>query len=198
MRETIMSTQYPLQIASFATDLGWMAVLGAGPTIKQLVFGYPSRAAAIGALDPALVAKASAADAWPELVARLTAYAAGDRVDFADVPLDLDHLSPFQRRVIKHCRAIGYGQTRSYAALANASGSARAARAVGNTMASNRFPIVVPCHRVVHADGRLGHYSAPDGPHMKARLLALEQSPSAPTARGQKGNRPRRAVLART
>jgi methylated-DNA-[protein]-cysteine S-methyltransferase len=191
-----MSTQHPLQIVSFATDLGWMAVLGAGPTIKQLVFGYPSRAAAIGALDPALAAEAETADAWPDLVARLTAYAAGDCVDFADVQLDLDHLSPFQRRVIIRCRAIGYGETRSYAALAEASGSARAARAVGNTMASNRFPIVVPCHRVVHADGRIGHYSAPDGPHMKARLLELEQGPLAPAACRPEAKRPRRAVLA--
>jgi methylated-DNA-[protein]-cysteine S-methyltransferase len=191
-----MSTQDPLQMVSFATDLGWMAVLGAGPAIKQIVFGYPSRAAAIGALDPALAAEAETADAWPELVARLTAYAAGDHVDFSDVLLDLDHLSPFQRRVIKRCRAIGYGQTRSYAALAEASGSARAARAVGNTMASNRFPIVVPCHRVVHADGRIGRYSAPDGQHMKVRLLELEQGPLAPAARRPKAKRPRRAVLA--
>ena len=72
------------------------------------------------------------------------------------------------------CRRIPYGRTMSYAELAAKAGSPNAARAVGNCMAGNRIPLIVPCHRVVCSDGRLGSYSAPGGTRMKRRLLDLE------------------------
>jgi methylated-DNA-[protein]-cysteine S-methyltransferase len=108
------------------------------------------------------------------LVERLTAFAAGERDSLADIPIDVGRLGKFQRRVAKQCRSIPYGQTISYAELAAKSGSPRAARAVGNCMAGNRIPLIVPCHRVVRSDGRLGSFSAPGGVGMKRRLLALE------------------------
>jgi methylated-DNA-[protein]-cysteine S-methyltransferase len=180
-----MPSEHSLEVVSFATELGWIALAGSGSTVKHIVFNYPSRAAAISALDQKLgfdeklAARASTGHTWASLVARLQDYAAGGCDDFRDVELDLDHLTAFQRRVIKHCRAIGYGRTSSYGALAKASGSQRAARAVGNTMATNRFPLIVPCHRVINADGSIGNYGAPDGTRMKVRLLTMERAPLA-------------------
>ena len=114
----------------------------------------------------------------PEFVLRLAeriqSYAAGTDEDFSDVPLDLSHLTEFQRRVVKECRRIRVGQTLSYADLAAKAGSPGAARAVGNTMARNRFPIVVPCHRVIGSAGSLGGFSAPSGISLKRRMLDLE------------------------
>jgi methylated-DNA-[protein]-cysteine S-methyltransferase len=176
-----MARQVSLQIACFASDLGWMTVVGTGETVYRIGFGYPSRAAALNALDSGL-ANAEERDWCPSLVARLQEFASGHRVDFGDVKLQLDHLTPFQRRTVKHCRAIAYGKTRSYGELAALSGSERAARAVGSTMASNRFPIVVPCHRVINSDGSPGNYSAVDGVRMKIRLLAMEQGLQAPAS----------------
>lgn len=170
-----MSIEHPLQVVSFATDLGWMAVVGAGSKIKQVVFGYPSRAAAWNALGLSFLDEVQAGNWWPSLVERLRDYAAGARVDFRDLVVDFDHLTPFQRRVVKHCRSIGYGKTRSYGELAALSGSERAARAVGNTMAMNRYPIIVPCHRVINSDGSIGNYSGIDGQRMKIRLLSMER-----------------------
>jgi O-6-methylguanine DNA methyltransferase len=95
-------------------------------------------------------------------------------VAFDDVTLALDHLSPFQQRVIAACRAIGYGATRSYGEVAALAGSPGAARAVGQVMAGNRMPLVVPCHRVLAAGGKLGGFSAPQGLNLKRHLLALE------------------------
>ena len=95
-------------------------------------------------------------------------------MDFSDVPLALDHLTPFGRRVVAACRRIPWGQTRSYGELAAECGSPGAARAVGSVMAKNRYPLIVPCHRVLAAGGELGGYSAPDGLKMKRRLLAME------------------------
>jgi methylated-DNA-[protein]-cysteine S-methyltransferase len=164
-----------LELASFSTELGWMAMVASKSTIKQLVFGYASAAAAQAALDTALSAGAAAGDEWLWLIERVGEFAAGKCVDFGDVPVDLSHLTGFQRRVVKHCRAIPYGQTRSYGELAALAGSPRAARAVGNTMASNRFAIIVPCHRVINADGSLGRYGAPGGSQAKRRMVEMER-----------------------
>ncbi|MEX0678627.1 MAG: methylated-DNA--[protein]-cysteine S-methyltransferase [Pirellulales bacterium] len=170
-----MTRKGPLEIASFSTELGWMAMVASESTIVQIVYGYASAAAALAALDAALARAAIAGDDWLGLVERLQDFAAGKNVDFRDVPIELSHLTAFQRRVVKHCRAIPYGQTRSYGELAALAGSPRAARAVGNTMAANRFAIVVPCHRVVNADGSAGHYGAPGGSRFKRRVLEMER-----------------------
>ena len=112
---------------------------------------------------------------WHEaLVERLRAYASGDCVEFSDVQIDVARLTPFRRRVTAACRAIRYGETLTYGELAAAAGSPRAARAVGSCMAANRYPLIVPCHRVVAAGGRLGDFSAPGGVATKRRLLAME------------------------
>jgi len=189
------SIERPLQVVSFATDLGWMAIAGAGSTIKQLVFGYPSRASAWAALESLVATPVQPGNWWPSLVDRLRDYAAGSPVDFRDVSLDLHHLTPFQVRVVKHCRAIGYGKTRSYGELAALAGSERAARAVGNTMALNRFPLVVPCHRVINSDGSIGNYSGVDGQRTKIRLLSMERSVSPPPPHTRKAGAKSRAPV---
>jgi methylated-DNA-[protein]-cysteine S-methyltransferase len=164
----------PCTILVFPSRLGWMAVLVAGTTVRQLTFGHPTAAAARAALDPELAAGATPSRKESPLVRRLRAYASGAADDFRDVRIDLGPLSEFQRRVLIQCRRVGYGSTISYARLAAKAGHPRAARAVGNCMAGNRIPLIAPCHRVVCSDGRLGAYSAPGGVLMKRRLLALE------------------------
>jgi methylated-DNA-[protein]-cysteine S-methyltransferase len=109
-----------------------------------------------------------------ELVDDLQRFAAGEEVEFADVRVALDHLTPFARRIVAACRRIGWGRVSSYGELAARCGSPGAARAVGSVMAKNRYPLVVPCHRVLASGGGLGGYSAPEGLQMKRRLLAME------------------------
>jgi methylated-DNA-[protein]-cysteine S-methyltransferase len=169
-----MRSKPSVQVASVATDLGWVALLASADTLRHIVFGYPTQAAAFAALDQALLEQAEPGSYGDRIAARLVKYAAGELVDFSDLAIELADSTPFQRRVVKACRAIGYGQTCSYGELARRSGSGRAARAVGNTMAANRYPLVVPCHRVIHAGGALGGFSAADGTCMKDRLLRLE------------------------
>jgi methylated-DNA-[protein]-cysteine S-methyltransferase len=175
-----MARQSPPQIASFPTELGWMAMVATETMVKQIVFGYPSAAAATAALNAELADAAIAGDDWLWLGQRVQDFAAGRNASFGDVSIDLAHLTTFQRRVIKHCRAIPHGQTRSYGQLAALAGSPRAARAVGSTMAANRYSIVVPCHRVVNSDGSPGRYGGPGGSQLKRQLLALEQHTAAP------------------
>ncbi len=91
------------------------------------------------------------------------------------VALDDAGVPAFHRKVYAAARAIAPGSTRSYRALAEAAGSPLASRAVGQSMAKNPFPIVVPCHRVLAADGRIGGFSAPGGVETKLRMLAIER-----------------------
>jgi methylated-DNA-[protein]-cysteine S-methyltransferase len=181
-----MSAKKILELTTFPTPLGWMAFVADASCVHRLIFGLPSEAAIVAALGAQLIDRAEPQGPWSWLVERLRQYLSGQHVEFDDVPLQLDHLSRFQQRVVRHCRAIPYGQTRSYKQLAEASGSPRAARAVGNTMATNRYPIIVPCHRVVSASGSVGEYSGAAGQRTKLRLLEIEglgSSPPAPTRR---------------
>ncbi|MEE8061010.1 MAG: methylated-DNA--[protein]-cysteine S-methyltransferase [Gemmatimonadales bacterium] len=119
-----------------------------------------------------------------ERVARaLTGHLGGAMDDLATIPLDLDHLAPFHQRVYRAARQIPPGRTVSYGALAAMAGSPGAARAVGQAMRRNPFPLVVPCHRVVAADGSLGGFSAVGGTNTKRRLLAIERRAVAETGR---------------
>ncbi len=151
-----------------------MALVTAGETVERLTFGHRTAAAAGKAIEPEIANSAERVAAETPLSRRLQAYASGNPDSFRDVVVDLGRFSPFQRRVLKGCRRIPPGKTASYAELAAKVGFPGAARAVGNCMAANRTPLIVPCHRVIRADGTLGPYSAPGGTAMKRRLLAME------------------------
>lgn len=106
------------------------------------------------------------------LAERLRAYFAGARDDFADVELDLEACTAFQRAVVDALRAVPYGETVTYGELAALAGHERAQRAAGTVCAQNRFSLFVPCHRVVGASS-LGSYGTL-GIGYKRRLLELE------------------------
>jgi len=101
----------------------------------------------------------------------LDEYFGGQRQDF-DLPLDLSLSRGFRLLVQRLLPEIGYGQTRTYRQVAELAGSPRAIRAVGTACATNPLPVVVPCHRVLRADGTIGGYIG--GPDAKAALLRLE------------------------
>jgi methylated-DNA-[protein]-cysteine S-methyltransferase len=112
--------------------------------------------------------------AFAELIALARAYFAGRRVSFRAVRCDLPPAATFAGRVLRACRNIPYGRTISYGRLASAAGNPKAARAAAAVMARNPMPLVIPCHRVIYADGGLGGFSAPAGVVQKRRLLRLE------------------------
>ncbi len=102
---------------------------------------------------------------------------AGRAVDLRDVPLDDRGIDEFRRAVYAATREIAPGTTRSYGEIARAIGRPDGARDVGVALARNRFPIIVPCHRVVAANGALTGFSAPGGLDTKRRMLELEGAP---------------------
>lgn len=128
-----------------------------------------------GQIEAAMVDRGVEAPALSDVPARyadcLLAYAAGDPVDPATLPVELLG-TPFQLRVWEALRRIPRGDVRSYASIAAEIGAPRATRAVGMANGANPIALAVPCHRVIEAGLRLGGFSA--GVAMKRRLLALE------------------------
>ncbi|HYC70552.1 MAG TPA: methylated-DNA--[protein]-cysteine S-methyltransferase [Opitutaceae bacterium] len=109
------------------------------------------------------------------LVERVQQHLDGRLQDFSDIPLDWPRVSEFQRAVYLQAQAIKPGFKRSYGEIARALAlGPEAARAVGVALASNPWPLVVPCHRVVSASNKMTGFSAPGGVRTKTRLLALE------------------------
>ncbi len=127
-----------------------------------------TKAASAGtaALPPAIAA----------LVADIQRYLAGEAVDFAAAAVDLSGLDPFRRKLYETMRSLPWGCTTTYGDLARQLGSTgwEGARDVGEAMGRNPVPVVIPCHRVLAAGGRLGGFSAHGGAKTKAKLLALE------------------------
>ncbi|MCW4462152.1 methylated-DNA--[protein]-cysteine S-methyltransferase [Sphingomonas sp. BT-65] len=102
-------------------------------------------------------------------------YFAGEQVDFAGVPVDLGVQEPFFERVYGVVRQLGWGETATYGAIARMLGAGpEFARDVGQAMAANPVPLIIPCHRVTAANGRIGGFSAPGGALSKARMLEIE------------------------
>ena len=102
-------------------------------------------------------------------------YFAGEETDFSHVPLDLAGQDAFFAQIYDALRQIGWGRTTTYGALAKEVGAGReAARDVGEAMAKNPTPLIIPCHRVLAAGGKIGGFSAPGGSKTKTRMLELE------------------------
>jgi len=161
-----------VSIAAVKTAMGWLGIAWSERGLVKVTLPQPTEAAALGGLpggDPAPLAPPNL-----DVIAladRLCRYFDGEAVTL-DEPLDPAIGTPFQRRVWAICRAIPRGETRTYGELAHQAGSPRAARAVGQAMARNPWPVLVPCHRVLGSDQRLTGYGG--GLEMKRQLLVME------------------------
>jgi methylated-DNA-[protein]-cysteine S-methyltransferase len=109
-------------------------------------------------------------------IGRIKGLLRGDANDLSDVALDMTEVPPFDRRVYEVTRTIPPGATLSYGEVALRLGSRGAARAVGRALGRNPFAIIVPCHRVVAAGGKVGGFSAGGGVATKRRLLEIERA----------------------
>lgn len=108
----------------------------------------------------------------PELEEMFEEYFSGKEVDFSTLAVDLSFLTPFQKAVLVEVRKIKWGEVRSYEEIGELLGGKEKARAVGQALARNPLPIIIPCHRVIRKDGGLGGFSW--GLEWKRLLLNLE------------------------
>lgn len=174
-----------------ATALGDIYIHAVGGTPVRIGFRPPEPDADV------LLAKDEPPPAVRDLMRALIHVLEGKEADreVVDGLLSSTRFSRFQRHVYRAVLSIPRGSTLSYRQVAELAGSPGAARAVGNAMRRNPFPVIIPCHRVIRSDGSPGGYSGPAG--MKERLLALEGVlesrkgvPGTPCARGSSGDMP--------
>lgn len=169
-------------MALFETPIGRVAVAWQGPTVLavQLPEGEDERTRQrLRAKVPA----ATPADPPPPIVramASMTALLQGESEDLAEVDIDLSACSDFDRAVYEVTRSIPPGRSLTYGQVAERIGEPGAAQAVGRSLGANPIPIIVPCHRVLGAGGRLTGFSAAGGIDTKRRMLLIEGCPEVP------------------
>ena len=165
-------------VSLFPTDLGWMGIVGRVNIVRSVLVGHSSAASIRKAAQRTDfgAGRPGESDWHPKLREALQDYAQGKRVNFSEFDLQLPPRTPFRDKVLAATRQLGYGQITTYGDLARLVGHPRAARAVGTVMSTNRFPILIPCHRVMAAGGKLGGYTSPAGTDLKQRMLDMEQT----------------------
>lgn len=165
--------QVEIGVTACRVRWGWIGIAWSARGLAGLTLPQPTESEALGQLpagSSSALHEVPGLDV-PALVDKLRRYIDGQVVVF-DEPLDPTIGTNFQRRVWSITRAIPRGATRTYGEIAREAGSPGAARAVGQSMARNPWPIVVPCHRVVGRDGRLTGFGG--GLAMKQRMLEME------------------------
>jgi methylated-DNA-[protein]-cysteine S-methyltransferase len=157
----------------FATSLGHCGIAWGDNGITRFRLPDSDRNAA----ERHIGAKSKPEEPPPHIaavIAQARRYFAGEAVDFSDTELDLASIDPFRRSIYDTLRKVRFGETVTYGELARRAGAPGAAQDVGIAMARNPAPLIIPCHRVLAAGGKLGGFSAPGHTEAKERMLALE------------------------
>jgi len=163
--------------ALFDTPIGTCAVAWSSRGIAGLQLPEPSPAethARVRRRWPRAVEAESVPAGVQRAVDRVRALLSGDAVDLADIPLDLEAVPAFHRQVYEVARTIPPGRTMTYGEIARRLGAPHESREVGRALGKNPVAIIVPCHRVLGADGKMGGFSANGGVSTKRRMLEIE------------------------
>ncbi len=166
-----------LEYITFNSNMGWVGVLGSAKGLLSITLPQRSAPEAHQLLGDSANQAIWSPHLFDDLVERLKVYFSGRKATFSD-ELDLSGPTTFQREVWEITRLIPYGETRSYLWVAEQIKRPKAVRAVGQALSRNPLAIIIPCHRVVASDGKLGGFSG--GVEVKKYLLYLE----APASRG--------------
>ena len=159
----------------FETPFGWMGLLASDKGLRNTTLPQNSPDICYEELGPEVVDAVQDSERFDELRQRIIDYFEGEPETFEDVPFDLEGASEFYLAAWRACQSIPHGETRTYGWLAEQAGKPRAPRAAGQTMARNRLAIIVPCHRVIAADGSLrGFGKGTTQLDLKRQLLNLE------------------------
>ncbi len=167
----------PKYYSIFNTAAGHCVIAWSGDVICRFQLPVATSAEAEGLLlaRAAFSQRAEPSHAIQGVVEKAKAYFEGSRVDFADAVLGIEGKNPFHTTVYNAVRNLPWGHATTYGALAKELGAGpEGAREVGRAMAANPVPLLVPCHRVLAAGGKLGGFSAAGGVAVKKRMLALE------------------------
>lgn len=158
----------------FRTNWGYFGLMGTPEALTRTFLPVSSRSKAKQMLLAHRPQARYDSGLFIALQEKIRAYFGGECTDFVSVPVDLGDFSAFAGKVLSACGRIGYGQTVSYAQLAQLAHAPKAVRAAGSVMAKNPIPLIIPCHRIIRSDGSIGNFSANGGRNLKKRLLDIE------------------------
>jgi methylated-DNA-[protein]-cysteine S-methyltransferase len=166
----------PAEMSLFPTAIGFCGVAWSGDTVRATHLPEAAEAKVATRLAARVGGAASGApsSAIRRAIDAMTALLGGERTDLGFIVCDFASLEPFAAEVYRLTRAIPPGATLTYGDIASQLGDKTLARAVGRALGRNPFPIIVPCHRVLGASGRLTGFSADGGIETKLRMLAIE------------------------
>ncbi|MBA3447924.1 MAG: methylated-DNA--[protein]-cysteine S-methyltransferase [Pseudaminobacter sp.] len=191
-KEPVLATALPLAgtgHAVFETALGFMGVAWSPAGLTRLRLAERDAAAIERRLSGSASApqsQSSDAPRWiAELIQAIKAYAKGEAVEFSRVAVDLAGVDDFPRAIYAAARRLSFGEVTTYGELAALAGHPGLARETGAALGANPVPLVVPCHRILAAGGRIGGFSAPGGSIAKERMLRLEGVRVGPPAPAQ-------------
>lgn len=168
-----MATEAKYRIVK--TQRGYAGFIASDAGVRHSYLPMPTRAGVRDRIDTDAPDATEDKNLLPQLADDLVRFFAGEAVAF-DSPLDTSDQPDFYQRTWRATRNIDFGETLTYQQLAALAGNPRAARAVGAAMANNPLPPMIPCHRVLRSDGKLGGFSGPGGISMKSDLLEMERA----------------------
>jgi methylated-DNA-[protein]-cysteine S-methyltransferase len=166
----------------FETQIGWVGIAWSDAGLTRLQLPERDRAATHRRLlatmprhgDQIVRSVENLPAEIAAIVAAITRYASGEAVDLSAIPVDLAGADDFQLAIYAAARKLGFGEVTTYGELAARAGHPGMARETGQALGSNPVPLVVPCHRILAAGGKIGGFSAPGGAATKERLLEME------------------------
>ncbi|WP_169852917.1 methylated-DNA--[protein]-cysteine S-methyltransferase [Anaerohalosphaera lusitana] len=188
---------FEVKYAIFSTQAGFVALVCAEDRLVRVFLPVASRVSAVSKVGIFCPSAREEQSIFPDLQEKIVRYFEGEYVVFREdaasalagyseiagredissrLP-DMVHMTPFRKDILLACNRVNYGRTVSYGELARLAGRPKAARAVGNALADNPFPIVVPCHRVIRSNGSPGGFmhNQPGAQDLKCRMLQLEK-----------------------
>jgi methylated-DNA-[protein]-cysteine S-methyltransferase len=169
------------QYALFETSIGWAGLAWSDQGLVGVHLPEPNAERTRRGLRKRFpdAVEHEPSDAVQRTMAAVRGLLRGEKADLSDTPLEIGRVPEFNARVYEIARAIAPGQTLTYGEIAVRLGDRLLARDVGQALGQNPWPIVVPCHRVTAAGGKLGGFSARGGAATKLKLLAIEGAPAA-------------------
>ena len=168
--------QKAIKYTIFQTKWGYFGLVGTEYALCRTQLPGPKREKIKSLLLKKMPAAQFDKSLFRPLQEQIIAYFEGAYMDFRNIPIELEGFSSFLGSVLTACRNIRFGRTISYSGLAKEIGRPAAARAVGGALAKNPLPLIIPCHRIIRSDGKIGGFSAIGGKDLKAKMLKHEQA----------------------
>jgi methylated-DNA-[protein]-cysteine S-methyltransferase len=157
----------------FKTSFGWCGLIKGKKGLKRIFLPEKSRKAVLAKIKVFCPLSALSKDGFEKEIKGISAYFRGENKKFSFF-LDFSGSTNFQRMVWSETAKIPYSESRSYKYIAQKIGNRNSSRAVGTALGKNLFPLAIPCHRVLRADGKMGGFTAAGGIGLKEKLLKLE------------------------